>query len=272
LKKVDFYARPGLNVESYDARQAADAVLFVDDMPLWHALADACGGPVLDLATGTGRVAIELARRGLTAVGIDNSSAMLAVARRKADNLRRALRERLHFHEMDMTYFDLAAWRKAGGFALALAPHRAFQLLPDDEMCGRMLGAVFRHLRPGGRFAFDLSDARPVGDGPEREVELPGVRNPETGRFVRVYAGPRVVQPDRRTHVETWRFVEVGPNDKPLREECERLRLRWTPPDQVAEMLDEAGFRNLVYRPGLDAEQRTPRATDRIQVWECVRP
>ena len=272
LKEIAFYGRSGLNVETYDARQAADAVLFADDMPLWHAMADASGGPVLDLATGTGRVAIELARRELTVIGIDNAPAMLAVARRKIANLRLAVGERLHLHEADIAHFDLPEWRRAGGFALALAPHRAYQLLADDDLCARMLRNVYRHLRPGGRFAFDLSDARPVAGGLEREFELPGVRNPATGHFVRVYAGPRTLRPDGRTHVETWRFVEVGPGGAPLREERETLTLRWTPPDEVAHMLDEAGFRELVYRPGLDAEPRAPRKTDRIQVWECVRP
>src|SRR2546430_10739551 len=42
---------------------------------------------VLDAGCGTGRVAIELARRGLDVVGVDLDAAMLAVARRKAPHL-----------------------------------------------------------------------------------------------------------------------------------------------------------------------------------------
>src|SRR3954464_15019578 len=46
------------------------------------------GSRVLDVATGTGDLAIELARRGAEVVGSDFSEEMLAVARRKAPDLR----------------------------------------------------------------------------------------------------------------------------------------------------------------------------------------
>src|SRR5919198_3549784 len=42
---------------------------------------------VLDAGCGTGRVAIELARRGIDVVGVDVDSTMLAVARSKAPHL-----------------------------------------------------------------------------------------------------------------------------------------------------------------------------------------
>jgi 2-polyprenyl-3-methyl-5-hydroxy-6-metoxy-1,4-benzoquinol methylase len=42
---------------------------------------------VLDAGCGTGRVAIELARRGIDVVGVDLDSSMLAVARRKQPDL-----------------------------------------------------------------------------------------------------------------------------------------------------------------------------------------
>jgi SAM-dependent methyltransferase len=45
------------------------------------------GSRVLDAGCGTGRVAIELARRGFDVVGIDTAAAMLAVAREKAPQL-----------------------------------------------------------------------------------------------------------------------------------------------------------------------------------------
>ena len=35
-----------------------------EDLPLWRALADRAGGPVLDVGAGTGRVALDLARAG----------------------------------------------------------------------------------------------------------------------------------------------------------------------------------------------------------------
>lgn len=265
---VAFYAHAGLNVETYDARMAADAPLFADDLPVWRALAAEAGGPVLDLGTGTGRVAIDLAQRGAAVTGIDNAPAMLAVARVKAARLPVDVRQRLEFVDADMAAFDLSAKR----FALALAPLRAFQLLPDRAAGRRFFATVFGHLRPGGRFAFDLADARPAHDATDGETEFPGIRNPATGRFVRIFAAGRAVAADPMMHKETWRFVETGPGGRVEREERETLTLRWTPATDLAAMLEEAGFRIAAYRPGFDAAPRAPRASDRVQLWQCVRP
>lgn len=51
-------------------------------------LAESGGTSVLDAGCGTGRVAIELAHRGISVVGVDADAAMLAAARAKAPQLR----------------------------------------------------------------------------------------------------------------------------------------------------------------------------------------
>lgn len=54
---------------------------------------------VLDAGCGTGRVAIELARRGVTVVGVDVEADMLAVARKRAPDI--------DWIEADLTQLDL---------------------------------------------------------------------------------------------------------------------------------------------------------------------
>ena len=49
--------------------------------------ADVAGHPVLELATGTGRIAIPIARAGVRIVGLDLSEAMLAQATEKSNGL-----------------------------------------------------------------------------------------------------------------------------------------------------------------------------------------
>ncbi|MCJ7822473.1 MAG: class I SAM-dependent methyltransferase, partial [Armatimonadetes bacterium] len=53
------------------------------DLMFWHSLAEATGGPALELACGTGRLLLSLPRAGTDAVGLDVSPFMLAVAGRK---------------------------------------------------------------------------------------------------------------------------------------------------------------------------------------------
>ena len=102
------------------------------------------GGVVLDLACGTGDLCRELARQGLTAVGVDRSAGMLAAAQASS-----ALRAPL-----------------VRGDGLAL-PFRAGAL--DGIVCGfalrnfaalgPALGECARVLRPGGRLALLEVDA-----------------------------------------------------------------------------------------------------------------
>ncbi|HJU48113.1 MAG TPA: methyltransferase domain-containing protein, partial [Gaiellaceae bacterium] len=45
----------------------------------------ASGGPVVELAVGTGRIAVPVARAGVDVIGVDQSPGMLAVAREAAE-------------------------------------------------------------------------------------------------------------------------------------------------------------------------------------------
>jgi len=49
------------------------------DLPLWRALADRAGGRVLDVGAGTGRVALDLARRGHEVIALDSDARLLEV-------------------------------------------------------------------------------------------------------------------------------------------------------------------------------------------------
>jgi len=81
----------------YDAH-AADydvwAADMVDDVQWYVSLARDAAEPIVELAVGSGRVAIPIAREtGKRVIGIDRSAAMLAVARERAAGLPVELRE-----------------------------------------------------------------------------------------------------------------------------------------------------------------------------------
>jgi len=108
--------------------------------------ADADGHPVLELATGTGRVAIPIARAGVTVVGLDRSKEMLAEAKAKSQDL-----GNVRWVKAEMTSFDLPE-----RFGLVFVPFRSFQHLltvTDQLAC---LRRVHNHLVPGGRLAIDV--------------------------------------------------------------------------------------------------------------------
>jgi SAM-dependent methyltransferase len=94
------------------------------------------GTRVLDAGCGTGRVAIELARRGFNVTGVDIDPTMLDSARRKAPELRWVLA-------------DLATLALGEQFdAVVLAGNVMLFVGPGNERI--VLGHVARQLGPGG--------------------------------------------------------------------------------------------------------------------------
>jgi SAM-dependent methyltransferase len=120
------------------------------DLPFYVGLAKRTGGPVLELAIGTGRVAIPIAREGIPVYGLDSTPAMLGVLERK---LEAEPDLPLGFVEGDMRDFDLT---EHGPFPLVTCPARAFlhMLTVEDQL--RCLENVRRHLADGGLFAGNI--------------------------------------------------------------------------------------------------------------------
>lgn len=102
---------------------------------------------VLDAGCGTGRVAIELARRGLDVVGVDLDPGMLAGARRKAPHL-------------EWVEADLATVRLDSRFeVIMLAGNVMIFLAAGTE--GAVVANLAEHLRPGGLLVSGFQLAAP---------------------------------------------------------------------------------------------------------------
>ena len=109
------------------------------------------GGTVLEVACGTGRVAIPLAKAGFNVVGIDLSEPMLSIFRKKLERLNPTVAGRIHLECADMADFDLE--RK---FDLIIIPFRAFQALTSDERVRSALLCLKHHLTERGLLIIDL--------------------------------------------------------------------------------------------------------------------
>ena len=121
---------------------------FMQDLPFWQRLAATHGGPILELACGTGRVAIPLAQDGHQVTGLDAAETMLREARRKSS----ALGVRVEWIHGDMRAFDL----DGRCFQLITIPFNALCHLYEPEEMEAFLGCVRRHLGPEGRFVIDV--------------------------------------------------------------------------------------------------------------------
>ncbi|HEV2953934.1 MAG TPA: methyltransferase domain-containing protein [Candidatus Dormibacteraeota bacterium] len=104
---------------------------------------------VLDAGCGTGRVARELARRGVAVVGVDLDARMLEPARRKAPDL--------EWIEGDLAGLDLRdpEGRRRRFDLILLAGNVMIFLDPGSELT--VLRSLTQHLNPGGRLVAGFS-------------------------------------------------------------------------------------------------------------------
>jgi len=139
-------------------------------------LAVASGGPVLELACGTGPMLLPIAERGIPCEGIDLSGDMLARARAKFA----ASGVTVGLHAGNMTDFDLEA-----RFALIFVASNSLTHLHASADIVSCFRAVRRHLAPGGRFAFDVFNPSveilAAADGVRREMQR--FHDPERGEI-----------------------------------------------------------------------------------------
>jgi SAM-dependent methyltransferase len=119
---------------------------YAQDLSLWRSLAAEHGDPVLDVGAGTGRIALDLARRGHEVVALDHDPALVAeLARRAADLSITAVTG-------DARNFDLGRQ-----FALCIVPMQTIQLLGGADGRGAFLECARRHLQPGGLLAVAIA-------------------------------------------------------------------------------------------------------------------
>jgi SAM-dependent methyltransferase len=120
-----------------------------DDLLMIEQFATRCGSPILELACGTGRVLLPLARQGYEVTGVDVSPAMLAIARRQVAAT--GLDDRVTLVEQDMRHLDLGR-----RFKLAFVAVNSFMHLPDTDDQLATLCHIRQHLEPGGLLLLDL--------------------------------------------------------------------------------------------------------------------
>ena len=157
----------------------ADAVIWHDvecggyeaDLGLWRELADAVGGPVLELGGGTGRVALDLAARGHDVTALDSDPALI----RALDERARRQGAALETAVADGRSFSL----RRRGYALAIGAMQVTQLMGGQDGRAAMLARVREHLGPGGVLAAALADPFEGVPADDAGPPLPDVREQE---------------------------------------------------------------------------------------------
>lgn len=132
------------DADNYDMEDDSDT-----GIAFYRALAQETGGPVLEIACGTGRVSIPIARQGFAVTGLDIVPGMLERARSKSADLP------TRWVEGDARAFDLGEQ-----FRLIFLTGNAFQAFLTCADQEALLACVRTHLHNEGLFAFETRNPR----------------------------------------------------------------------------------------------------------------
>jgi SAM-dependent methyltransferase len=216
---------------------------YAADLGLWEELATQADGPVLELGSGTGRVALHLARRGFETFGLDRDPELIAALAERAAALAVTpvladAREFVAAPVPSPPHPAAPVTRiPAGSIALAIAPTQMLQLLPDAEARAACLRNVAAALHPGGRFAAAILEGMPPAD--DSPPPLPDVREVDgwvySSLAVEAAIGPSEIVVHRLRHT-------VSP-DGELTEEPNQVRIATFPAAQLEEEAAAVGLR-----------------------------
>jgi len=128
---------------------------FDEDLSLYTNFAELCGNPLLELACGSGRLLVPLARQGYELTGVDSSGSMLELAQEALEQAGVAARCKLVQESMSRL-------RLGQKFRLAFIALGSFGHMCTRQEQRQTLAAVRDHLTTGGKFILDISneDAR----------------------------------------------------------------------------------------------------------------
>jgi SAM-dependent methyltransferase len=204
----------------------------------YRALAHDTGGPVLEIACGSGRVAIPIAREGIPVTGLDIVAGMIERARRKAVGL-----------PARWLVGDARTFALAERFRLIFLTGNAFQAFVTNADQEALLQRVQAHLDDQGLFAFETRNplfpnvTPPAGlfvtldTHPEEEAGAPFVN--AAGHEVRVSSTRRYDHVAQVVHLTRYKRWHDGTRDRLT---VARTALRYTFPQELAALLHYNGF------------------------------
>jgi len=204
-----------------------------NDLDFYKGLALKSGNRALELGVGTARVAISIAKVGVTVVGIDNSVHMLRVAKEKLTKESGSVKRRVILKKGDMRNLDLNQ-----SFPFIYIPASTFDHNVTVEDRKQTLNCVCKHLKKNGTFAFDLEQAAPGKPEKSWWIDRKGT---EDGKMIvrSIFTRKNTL---RRT-LSLDLFYDVYKSGKLLERYHEYGEVATISNDEIVGLLEETGFK-----------------------------
>ena len=212
----------------------------VEDIAFYVDEARRCDGPVVELAVGSGRVAVPIAAAGRRVIGVDLSEGMLTVARARAE-------EHGVGALVDLRIGDLREPPVAERVPLVICPFRSLLHMPDETEKLRALSAANDLLELDGRLVFDV-----FAPSPEDVAETHGLwLEREPGIF------------ERADWDESNRTLRLSVRSG---ESAAAMELHWLSALEWRRLIDESGFEVEALYGWFD---RRPYRGGEDMIWIC---
>ncbi|OXT17138.1 SAM-dependent methyltransferase [Bacillus sp. OG2] len=237
------------NFEEYD-----DPVLYdienswTGELHLLLELLEGKRGPVIDLACGTGRLAIPLAEKGFEVTGVDIHKGMLGRAAEKAKGLP------IKWICGDVRSVDLDL--KSG---LVYMSGNSFQHFLTNQDQNRLLEAVVNHLDKSGLFIFDTrfpsAEELLQPEGEEYWKTITG----KSGEQIKVST---ISKYDKLTQIQHYQTIRRSD----LEETVKNIFLRYTYPQEMERLLESCRLEIIQVYGGWDKRALTARSESLVYV------
>lgn len=205
----------------------------------------AAGGPALELAIGSGRVALPLAARGIAVEGIEASPEMVALLRAKPGG-----------DAIPVVIGDLADVGVTGPYPLVYLVFNTLFNLTGEGRQADCFRNVARVLAPGGAFVIEAFVPDPADfDRDEQQVQVRSVT--EDSATIRLHQYDRKAQMFVR---QTITFTNDGVQLRPF-----GMHYRW--PEQIDELAAQAGLRLGARYATWRRDPYGPESRDHISVY-----
>jgi SAM-dependent methyltransferase len=204
-------------------------------------------GPALELAIGTGRVALPLAAGGVAVEGVEASEEMVALMRAKPGGA-----------AVPVTLGDMADVGRPGPYALVYLVFNTLFNLVDGDRQADLFRNVARVLAPGGAFVVEAFVPDPADFDRDEQIQVRAVT--EDSVTLRVH---RYDRPAQRFIRQTIVLDDRGVRLKPF-----AMRYLW--PDQIDELAGRAGLRLAERYADWRRTPFGPGSTDHVSVYRAA--
>jgi SAM-dependent methyltransferase len=212
------------------------------DIPFYLKYAEQIKGSILELACGTGRITIPLAKAGHEIWAAELSETMIRQFKAKLKELPQETAGKVHLLQADMSNFSLGQ-----KFPLIILPCRSFQLLLEGPLEKACLKNIHRHLAEKGTFIIDVGNF--IGNK-DKEKEWQSEKeifdwentDPRTGFKIRrmhinkeIDTGKQIIYPRK--------IYYITKHDGSIETVCKRSPWKYFYEEQIKELLTAADFK-----------------------------